>query len=327
MLFAKNGRQMNLAAKTLTKHLQALGASLTHQQALELTAKLMGYSSVGAAEKALSGPKKGVPDSVRTWEELAHALGCLPEKERAQSIRVKPADASQAFEAALAFERGEGLTLVLPSAAANPVDYGEPVAVILEWVYPDESSDSCVALLDMNTGHLSDFHHEGEPVDVPLGDLQSSLVRTRVYLSEDDMDDLLDVYVDSEHARLYVRREDLVEAGWTEDALERNLERLAMQFELSTGESGLAALELARSTGLSSAMDELSSKHDIYLSVEPFVLYSPSEDGFYNVNFGWVGNADSATGFSSKMPGIFGLPADAHLVSYYQALALEKPDA
>ncbi len=326
MLFANNGRQLNLAAKTITKYLEGLGASVSHQQALELTARLLGFSSVGAAEKALKGPSRGVPETARTWEELAHALGSLSPEELAQPVRFRGSDSDFAMQAPVQLARSDAWALVFPQGAADE-DYGARVAVILEWVYPDESSDSCTALLDLNTGMLSSFTQGGpqglEVAQPPLGDIRSTSVRTRIYLSEDDMDCMLDVYCRGEDSQLYVPGQDLEDAGWREDVLGRYAERLALQFEVSTNEPGSLAEDVIRRLGLTQAQKDLSRRYGVALSVEPFVLYSPTEEGFLNVNFGWVYDADSATGFAA-MPRLLAMPPDAQLVGYFQALELQE---
>ena len=80
MLYANNVRQLNLAAKTISKFMSEKGMDVAHSEALELASRLIGYPGYAAARNTLEQPK-GTPAGISTWRSLAHALGTLTEQQ------------------------------------------------------------------------------------------------------------------------------------------------------------------------------------------------------------------------------------------------------
>lgn len=80
MLYANNVRQLNLAAKTISKFMAEKGTDLPHAEALELASRLIGHSGYAPARATLEQPK-GTPSKVTIWRSLAHALGTLTDKQ------------------------------------------------------------------------------------------------------------------------------------------------------------------------------------------------------------------------------------------------------
>lgn len=76
--------------------------------------------------------------------------------------------------------------------------------------------------------------------------------------------------------------------------------RVEFQFEAATGESGgLATYEIKRH-GLAGAVESLNTDYSINISLGKYIAYSPSNNGFWNVDFGFVTDKESATGYDSE---------------------------
>lgn len=77
MLQAQNGRQFNLAAKTIRTFFEEKNVGVSHAEALTLVARLAGYPSYEAAQASFEGVKSGLAREVPTWRHLAHAICTL----------------------------------------------------------------------------------------------------------------------------------------------------------------------------------------------------------------------------------------------------------
>jgi hypothetical protein len=81
----------------------------------------------------------------------------------------------------------------------------------------------------------------------------------------------------------------------TEDA-----RRIELQFEIGSGEpSGLATQEIRRH-GLTGAIETLNTDFCLHISLGKFVAYSESNHGYWNADFGYVHDRDSATGYDTE---------------------------
>lgn len=84
-------------------------------------------------------------------------------------------------------------------------------------------------------------------------------------------------------------------------------QRVRLQFELATAE-GLGAShgldKLQTAAEIYSLVDELNEEHDIGISLGDHVVYSLSEEGYWNGGFGWVDDMLSATGYVQKSSAI-----------------------
>jgi hypothetical protein len=76
--------------------------------------------------------------------------------------------------------------------------------------------------------------------------------------------------------------------------------RIEFQFEVATGEPAGMATEEIRRHGLAGAVETLNTDYSINISLGRFVAYSAAENGFWNSDFGYVHDKDSATGFESE---------------------------
>lgn len=88
MFKATNGRQYNLAAKTIRAFLAEKDVQLKHSQALELAGRLTGFASYAAAESALQRKSGNSACDVRTWGDLAQALSALDDEQLNMPIQV-----------------------------------------------------------------------------------------------------------------------------------------------------------------------------------------------------------------------------------------------
>lgn len=104
--------------------------------------------------------------------------------------------------------------------------------------------------------------------------------------------------------------------------------RIEFQFEVATGESaGMATHEIRRS-GIDGAVSALNSEYGINISLGKYVAYSQAENGFWNADFGYVKDRDSATGYNTEQD-IRHIGATETLtpILYAEAVDCEDPDA
>lgn len=84
-------------------------------------------------------------------------------------------------------------------------------------------------------------------------------------------------------------------------------QRVRLQFELATAE-GIGASygldEMQTAVEIHNLVDELNEEHDIGISLGDYVIYSLSEEGYWNGGFGWVDDMLSATGYAQKSSAI-----------------------
>lgn len=335
MLYAKNGRQMNLAAKALSKHLEGEGIHLGHQAAMHAVAKLLGFSSIGAATTALEGQKRGVAASVKSWRDLAHALGTLTDSQLDMSITVSEgcdengnAEFFPAYEFLLAGDDSllaasdgvlENLQPVLIFNGVEPESVPIPshLGVTFMQVFQNGDKTTNMAVLALDTG-VVDLLDE-PPIDLSL--IRHPDVKTTVWMAGESRG--LPVYWDNQRCGPVVHLEALKQAGWANRVEEENWLRLAAQLELQGNESTFVAglLETAKSQGLSPerASVELSQRLGAYFSVGPLVAFSYSEKGYFNTNFGWVPAPKGATGFFGR-PHLPNGSKDLFMVPYFEAI-------
>jgi hypothetical protein len=103
--------------------------------------------------------------------------------------------------------------------------------------------------------------------------------------------------------------------------------RVAMQFEVATGEPGAIALRKIRELGLRDAILGLNRTYLVNISVGELVAYSEKNKGFWNVDIGLVSDKASATGYAADTePFSFRGAEDLALVAYLQAVDVD-PDA
>jgi hypothetical protein len=335
MLYAKNGRQMNLAAKALSKHLEGEGIHLGHQAAMHAVAKLLGFSSIGAATEALDGQKRGVAASVKSWRDLAHALGTLTDSQLDMSITVSEgcdengnAEFFPAYELLLAGDDRllaasdgvlENLQPVLifngaePDSAPIPGHLG--VTFQQEFQSGDKTATAAILALDTGVVDLLDEHS----IDLSL--VRHPDVKTTVWMAGESQG--LPVYWDNQRCCPVVHLENLKETGWAKKVEEENWLRLAAQLELQGNEPNFVAglLEAAKLQGLSpeGASVELSQRLGAYFSVGPLVAFSHTEKGYFNTNFGWIPASKGATGFFGR-PYLPNGPKDLFMVPYFEAI-------
>lgn len=83
-------------------------------------------------------------------------------------------------------------------------------------------------------------------------------------------------------------------------AAEKLFHRAALQYELLSGEPGSYVRARAQAEEdlygfLAKALDQ-----DWSIELGHWVVYSESEEGYWNHCFGWVGDRDSATGYADE---------------------------
>lgn len=89
--------------------------------------------------------------------------------------------------------------------------------------------------------------------------------------------------------------------------LEMLRQRVRLQFELATYEGlshryGIDGMQtLVEINGL---VEELNEEHGIAISLGDYVIYSITEEGYFNGSFGWVEDVMSATGYYQKSSAI-----------------------
>jgi hypothetical protein len=246
MLHAMNGRQFNLAAKTIRAFFSEKQIEVSHAEALTLVSRLTGHASYEAAKASLEGTAKGVASEVCTWRQLAHAIGTLDDEQLDM-----PAHVTEGCDenGNATFTRARQLLL------ANDVSI---------------AAGACA-------------FKENHPL-----------------LLVDEFDAVAD----------------------SEDGA-----RIAMQFEVATHEPGAIAIRKMRDLGLQDAILWLNRNYLINLSLGELVAYSESNKGFWNVDFGWVYDKASATGYSAGTEAFsFTGAEDLELVPYAQAVDVD-PDA
>lgn len=76
--------------------------------------------------------------------------------------------------------------------------------------------------------------------------------------------------------------------------------RIEFQFEVGSGESsGLATHEIRRH-GLAGAIAVLNADYACHIDIGKYLAFSADENGYWNADFGFVGDRDSATGFETE---------------------------
>jgi hypothetical protein len=99
------------------------------------------------------------------------------------------------------------------------------------------------------------------------------------------------------------------------------LERLCMQYEAATGESGDMARRLVQAWGSGSALRQLRENMELVIGLGPCLVRSATAQGYWNENQGWVFDKRSATGYAvGQLQSLNGFPADAQLVDYDNAV-------
>lgn len=83
-------------------------------------------------------------------------------------------------------------------------------------------------------------------------------------------------------------------------AAEKLFHRAALQYELLSGEPGGYASARAQAEQDLFGFLAKAQAQDWYIELGHWVVYSASEEGYWNQCFGWVHDRDSATGFSSE---------------------------
>lgn len=84
-----------------------------------------------------------------------------------------------------------------------------------------------------------------------------------------------------------------------DEAAEEDEYRVGMQLECATGQPcSLAGWHIARD-GIDEAIKYLNSEYDCNISLGKYIAYSTAENGYWNADFGFVGDKASATGFDS----------------------------
>jgi len=101
--------------------------------------------------------------------------------------------------------------------------------------------------------------------------------------------------------------------------------RVAMQLEAAADQPGSMAEWHIERKGLEGAIAHLNHTYDISISLGEYIVYSESEHGFWNADFGFVSDKASATGVSA-LPVISTLPSDVELVRYVDAVDAEEAD-
>ena len=77
--------------------------------------------------------------------------------------------------------------------------------------------------------------------------------------------------------------------------------RIELQFEIGSGEpSGLATHEIKRH-GLAGAIETLNTDYSLNISLGKYIAFSPSNNGYWNADFGYVTDKESATGYDSEL--------------------------
>ena len=300
MFKAQNGRQYNLAARTISQFLAQKGLKLRHADALELSARLTGFANYAAACAALEGPASGITAEVRTWGDLAHALGALDEQQLGMAIQVT--DGCD----------GNGNANFATAQQLVPAcDYSIASAGV---VFPTNQPVLLIGELQEN--------------------LDDSQGRTQAELILADMAQALEAaqHMSPEEKLAAVRSLNL--GTWDAPNLERKprldfeaAQRVAMQFEVATGQSSSIALACIAERGVEAAMKFLNETHGIQLSLGDYVIYSEQEHGFWNNDFGWVRDKLLASGFDSDTPPLMMGVVDAEKVRYAEAVNVDEDAA
>lgn len=248
MLQAQNGRQFNLAAKTIRAFLLELTIELSHSEALTLVSRLTGHANYEAAKASLEGTARGVAPEVSTWRQLAHAIGTLDEEQLNMPVQVTEG----------CDENGNAtFTRVVRLLLAN-----------------DTAVHAGTGIFQENQPLL--LVEEFEATDEPN-------------------------FVDTE-----------------------SVKRVCMQFECATGEPGQLALDEIQKIGLSEAIPQLNEIYGLNICLGPYVAFSESCKGYWNTDFGFVGDKASATGYET-LPSL-SISPDLELVPYAEAQDLGPDD-
>jgi hypothetical protein len=104
-----------------------------------------------------------------------------------------------------------------------------------------------------------------------------------------------------------------------------DLARICMQYETATHEGCSVASDLVAQLGVTAALAYWRDEQELNISVEPFVVQSEAEQGYWNENQGWVFDKRSATGYPADRASEWSaLAPDAQLVEY--ATAVDFPN-
>lgn len=77
--------------------------------------------------------------------------------------------------------------------------------------------------------------------------------------------------------------------------------RIEFQFEVATGEpAGMATHEIRRH-GIAGAIETLNTDYSLNISLGKYIAFAPDSKGFWNADFGYVSNKESATGYDSEL--------------------------
>lgn len=304
MFKAQNGRQYNLAARTISKFLSEKGIKLNHTDALALSARLTGFASYEAACAAQEGPESGITREVRTWGDLCNALSALDEAQLGMAIQVT--DGCD----------GNGNANFATAQQLLPACHHDIAAAGV--VFPVNQPVLLISELQENMGEASDAP-QGNPVDLILADFGQAIAAAQQMTPAEQIAAVRALQLGTWDApnlhRDASQKLDLEEAR-----------RVAMQFEVATGESASVALVCIAQRGVADAIKFLNETHNIELSMGDYVIYSEKERGFFNNDFGWVHDKASASGFASDTPPLLYGVVDAEKVLYAEAVDVD-PDA
>lgn len=342
MFTADTTRDLNLAARCASKCLKELGLGLTHAKALDLVARLTGKPNHMAAQAGLPDPGLAKPFVLNTYADLQRALSTLTEQQLAMSITVSEgcdANGDAEFFPAASLSRAD--TGVLWQAADGVLEGNQPVLLFNQaeaQATPVRTAsanagvpayvveDLCKILLNKD---VSQSLYDNGISDAA----NDALAMAAPYVCDEVLGefgrDALQMAYDNHLPGTATFKEFLAGHGnWglteAENALTVRLAkalavpvpapvhslsstdamRLQTQFELATSVSSSVAREAISEKGLVGAIEALSEKYDVELSLGPWVLASDADSGFWCNDFGWTRSSMAATGFSDAQASI-----------------------